>query len=80
MNFSLAPRKILVEGIICDIEFWIRDLPDNTKDTIEEDCVVILRKAKSPKNNHSKLEFDDLKALNNYKDIIVIKEDKVQAL
>lgn len=34
LNFSLAPRKILMEDIICNIEFGIRDLFDNIKEAI----------------------------------------------
>jgi len=34
LNFALAPKKIPVEDIICDIEFEIKGLPDNIKNTI----------------------------------------------
>jgi len=44
LNFSLALRKMSIYEIIYDIEFWIRDLPDNTKDIIRQDYAIILRK------------------------------------
>lgn len=76
MNFSLPPRKISVNDIICDIEYGIRDLPEVTKDTIKQDYVVVLRKAKPPKSNVNELEIDALKSLNNNMDIVVLKADK----
>lgn len=76
LNFVVALRRIPVHDIICDIEFGIRDLPEASKDIIRQDCAVILRKAKPPKNNLNNLEFEALKALNNNNDIIVLKTDK----
>ena len=34
LNFALAPRKIPIEDIICDVEYGIKNLPDKIKDTI----------------------------------------------
>lgn len=65
-----------MDDIICDVEYEIRDLPDNIKDTIRQDCVVILRKAKPPRRNLSKEEFYALKSLNQNENIVVIKADK----
>jgi len=76
LNFSLAPRKIQINEIICDIEYGIIDLPDVTKDIIGQGCAIILRKAKTPTYNINKLEFDALKSLNNNKDVLVLKVDK----
>jgi len=76
MVLAIAPIKIPVEDIMCYVEFEIMGLPDNIKDTIRQDCVVVLRKAKPPRNNISKDEFDALKSLNHNKDIIVLKVDK----
>jgi len=77
LNFALAPRKIPVDDIICDIEFGIRGLPDRIKDTIRQDCAVVLRKAKPPKSNLSKEESFSLRSLNQNKDIIVLKQTRV---
>lgn len=60
LNCSLAHRKISIEDIICDVECGIRGLPDNIKDTIRQDCVIVLRKAKPPNNNIRKDEFNTL--------------------
>lgn len=76
MNFSLAPKKVLVADIICDIEFGNKNLPDNIKDIIRQDCAVILRKAKTTRNNFNKDEFKALKSLNRNQDIVVLKYDK----
>ena len=76
LNVSLAPRKILVDNIICDIEYGIKELPDVTKDIIHQDCTIILIKAKAPKNNINKPEFDALKSLNNSKSIVDFKVEK----
>ena len=76
LNFALAPRKIPVYDIICDVEYRIRDLPDNIKDTIRQDCAIVLKKAKPPRMNLSKEEFSALKSLNQNQDIVVLKADK----
>lgn len=49
LNFSITPRKILVEDILCNIEYGIKNLPDNIKEQIIQDCSITLRKAKPPK-------------------------------
>lgn len=61
---------------MCDIEFGIRGLPDNTKDVIRHDCVVIRRKARPLKNNINKEVFEALKSLNKNQDIVVLKAHK----
>lgn len=76
LNFSLAPKKIHVDDIICDVEFGIRGLPDKIKDTIRQDCVVVLRKAKPPQKNLSNEEFIALKSLNQNNAIVVLRADK----
>jgi len=76
LNFALAPKKIPVEDIICDIEFGIKRLPDNIKNTIRQDCAVILRKVNPPKSNLSKEELVALRSLNQNNDIVVLKSDK----
>ena len=76
LNFALAPKKIPVDDIICDMEFRIRGLPNNIKDTIRQDCAVVLRKGKPPQRNLSNEEFFALKSLNQNNDIVVLKAKK----
>ena len=76
LNFVLAPKKIPVDDIICDIEFGIKGLPDRIKDTIRKDCAVVLRKAKPPKSNLSKEESATLRSLNQNKYIVALKANK----
>ena len=76
LNYALAPRRIPIQDIIFYIEYGIRDLPDNTKYIIRQDCIMVLKKSKPPKSNLSKLEFEALKSLNNNKDIVSLKADK----
>lgn len=76
LNFALAPRKIPMEDVMCDMEFGIRGLPDNVKDTIRKDYVFIPRKAKPPRSNISQDEYNALKSLNQNKDIVILKADK----
>ena len=76
LNFSLPPNKIPINDIICINEFGIKDLPDNVKEVIRKDCVIVLRKAKPPKRNISKDEFLALKDLKDNLDIVILKADK----
>ena len=76
LNFALELRKISVEEIIYSIEFGIKDLHDHIKDIIIHDCFVILRKAKPPKSNISKEEFESLKYSNNNPNVVVLEADK----
>jgi len=62
--------------IMCNIEVGIRDLPDNAKEIIRQECTVILRKCKPHKDNINKEEFDDLKSLNRNQDIVVFMVGK----
>jgi len=61
---------------MCEVEFGIRSLPNNIKDTIRQDCVVVLRKANPLRRNISKAKFEALKSMNHNKDIVVLKADK----
>lgn len=75
LNFSLAPRKILIDDIICNIKFGIRDLLDNVKDVIRQGCAIVLRKSRPPKNNISKNDFLALTALRENLDFVILKVD-----
>jgi len=75
LNFALAPSKIPTDDIIYNIEYGIKDLPNNVKETIRQDCVVVLRKAKPLKKNLNKVEFLALKSLRDNPDIVVLKAD-----
>jgi hypothetical protein len=80
LNFAIAPRKIPIEDILCSIENSIKNLPDNAKEEIRQDCSVILRRVKPPKNNITKEESLALKSLNNNKNLVVLKADKGGAI
>lgn len=69
-------NKILIDDIICNIEYGIEDLPDNVNESIRQDCTVVLRKAKVSKKNLTKVEFLALKSLRDNTDIVVLKADK----
>lgn len=75
LKFSLAPNKTPTDDVICSIEYRIKDLPHNIKETIRQDCVVVLRKAKPPKKNLSKVKFLSLKTLRDDPDIVILKAD-----
>lgn len=51
LNFSLAPKWILNEEIICSLEDGIKAFNDEDKELVRQECVVILRKARPPKIN-----------------------------
>ena len=38
INFAIAPRKIPIEDILCSIENSIKNLLDNVKEEIRQDC------------------------------------------
>lgn len=71
---NLTPT--LIDEMICNNEYGIRDLPNNVKEVIRQDCAIVLRKAKPPKRNLTKLEFLALKALRDNPDIFILKSDK----
>jgi len=50
LNFAISPRTIPRKDILCNIEYGIKNLPDNIKGTIRQDCSIILRKAKPPRS------------------------------
>ena len=76
LNFAIAPKNILTETIICDIEDIIQNLSKVDKETVRKDCAIILRTAKPPKSNLTKEEHLALKNLRNNEDIIIVKADK----
>lgn len=76
LNFAISPRTIPKEDILCSIEYGIKDMPDNIKEIIRQDCSIINRKAKPPRSNISKQEYLALKTLNQNPDILVLKAYK----
>jgi hypothetical protein len=76
LNFAIPPHKIPIEYILCSIENSIKNLSDNVKEEIRQDCSVILRRVKPPKNKITKEEFLALKSLNNNKNLVVLKANK----
>jgi hypothetical protein len=59
----MAPNKIPVKELICDIETAIRPLPLDTTETIRHECAVAIRHAKLPSRNISKEEATKLRRL-----------------
>lgn len=76
LNFSISPRTIPKEDILCNIEYRIKDLPDNIKEIVRQDCSIIIRRARPPKRNISKQEYLALKTLNQNPNIVILKADK----
>lgn len=75
-NFALAPKKIPINDIICNIKYGIRDFPDNVKEAIRKDCAIVLKKAKPPKRKLNRVEFLALIVLRENPNIIILKVDK----
>lgn len=80
LNFSITPQKIPIEEILCNIEYDIKNLPNNIKEQIKQGYSITLRKAKPPKRNVSKHEYLALKTLNSNPDMVVLKADKGGAI
>jgi hypothetical protein len=76
LNFVVAPKRIPLEDIICNVENVIKDLPENNVEDIRQDCTLVLKNAKPPKKNITKDEVASLKILRDRKDIIILKVDK----
>ena len=76
LNFALSPRSIPTETIICNIEDCIQNLNALDKETVRQDCALVLRRAKIPKNNVTKEEQLTLRSLKSNNDIVILKADK----
>ena len=76
LNFAIAPKKILVEDIICSIEESIKHLPENDAEEVCQNCALTLRRAKPPKPNITNEEYRALKELRKNDQIVILKEDK----
>ena len=69
LNFSIAPKQIPLENIICNIESAIINEPNDKNEEIKQECVVLLRWSKTPKCNLSRVEVNALWALRKNKDV-----------
>ena len=76
LGFAIAPKRIPIDSIICNIENAIQTLPEDAKEEVRQDCAVILRKSKPPKDNLSGGEQLAISNLRNNEDIVVLKADK----
>jgi hypothetical protein len=76
LNFALAPKTISVDSIIRSIEDSIQLLINEEKESIRQDCAVILRRAKPPINNIGRDEFLALKNLKDNTNLVILKADK----
>jgi hypothetical protein len=80
LGFTIAPKTIPVENIVCNIEDNIKNLNEEDKDTIRQDCAMVLRNAKPPKNNINKKDQEAIKNLRNNENIIILRADKGGAI
>jgi hypothetical protein len=76
LGFSIAPKTVPIENIICSVEDSIKNLSDEDKNAIRQDCALVLKKAKPPKSNISKMEHEAIKNLRNNENIVILKADK----
>jgi hypothetical protein len=76
LGFAIAPKTVPVENIVCSIEDSIKNLNEEDKDAIRQDCAMVLRNAKPPKNNISKKDQEAIKNLRNNENIVILKADK----
>jgi hypothetical protein len=56
LNFPISPNSVLVDNLICCIEGSIKNLTDEDKGQVRQDCAFILRKSKPPRSNINKEE------------------------
>jgi hypothetical protein len=54
LGFAISPKTIPVENIVCIIEDNIKNLNEEDKYAIRQDCAMVLRNEKPPKNNIKK--------------------------
>ena len=76
LNFSITPKKILVEEVISNIEVAIKDLDIAKSEEIRQDIAKILRTSKPSTSN---IYVEEKRALNNLrknKSIVILKFDK----
>lgn len=76
LGFSIYPKQILFENIICGMEDSIQGLNDVDKEQSHHDFTLTMRKAKPPKSNLSNKLLLALKNLINNDNIIILKVDK----
>jgi hypothetical protein len=76
LGFAIAPKTVPIENIVCSVEDNIKNLSEEDKDAIRQDCTLVLKNAKPPKNNINKNEHEAIKNLRNNKNIVILKADK----
>jgi hypothetical protein len=54
LNFVISPTFVPVDNLICCIEDSIKNLTDEDKGHVRQDCAIILRRSKPQKSNISK--------------------------
>jgi hypothetical protein len=74
--FVVVPNKILVEELVCNIESSLISKKIENVEVIRQECMVVLRSSKPPKNNLSKDERKYLWDLRNNKYIKILKANK----
>ena len=75
LNFFVVPQKIPVEDLICFVEKLVQNMPVNVAEEVNQECKMVLKRAKLRKSNISENDELFLKILRNDKHIVVIKGD-----
>jgi hypothetical protein len=76
LNFAISPTSVLVDNLICCIEDNIKNLTDEDKGLVRQDCAIILRRVKPPKSNVNKEERQAIKSLRNNTSLAILRVDK----
>lgn len=76
LNFSPAPKRIPNEEVICSLEDGIKNLNDEDKELVGQECIFILRRARPPKDNLNHEQLKALKSLRDNNDNVILKADK----
>lgn len=76
LSFSVAPKWLPFEELICNLEDGIHALKDEDKYLLRKECVIILRKSKAPKCNLNHEKLIALKSLRNNDSIVILIAEK----
>lgn len=76
LEFTVSPKDIPFESIICNIKDGTQGLSLDDKEVLRQECSLIMMKAKPPKGNLNKEGQVALRSLRNNDKIVVLKADK----
>ena len=81
MNVAITPRNIPIKQIIASVEEGISELPQADKDQIRSQVYSTIKEARPPvKKNISRKEKKAMNDLKGDNDIVIIKDDKGNAV